>query len=216
MQLQAFLDLAKKVRNVQPLDTSVVKKISRAQVDWLLNISHVVQYSFQKFHRMRSMFYALTCLQDFWCCLNKWSKIAPYSSWILCISFMCSATFSIPFKASAIDNHRLINWLKIRIFQAIRNDSIRFSFIRRKKIRLGKKSRNSVILWIHLQSVQFSSQLFQFSVYLLLDLIKLLTKAIFTDQVLMLLASFVSEISKLLQKQRILEYSLDRLYQIRF
>ena len=41
-----------------------------------------------------------TCLLDFWCCLNKWSKIAPYSSWILCISLMCSATFSIPIRAS--------------------------------------------------------------------------------------------------------------------
>lgn len=42
----------------------------------------------------------VTCLHDFWCCLNRWSKIAPYSSWILCISFMCSATFSIPLRAS--------------------------------------------------------------------------------------------------------------------
>lgn len=41
-----------------------------------------------------------TCLLDFWCCLNKWSKIAPYSSWIRCISLMCSATFSMPISAS--------------------------------------------------------------------------------------------------------------------
>ena len=45
------------------------------------------------------------CLHAFWCCRNKWSKMAPYSSWIRCISFMCSATFSIPFKASAQQMH---------------------------------------------------------------------------------------------------------------
>lgn len=43
---------------------------------------------------------SIGCLQDFWCCRNKWSKIAPYSSWIRCISLMCSATFSMPFSAS--------------------------------------------------------------------------------------------------------------------
>ena len=42
-----------------------------------------------------NLFIAFTCLLAFWCCLNKWSKIAPYSSWILCISLMCSATFSL-------------------------------------------------------------------------------------------------------------------------
>ena len=35
-----------------------------------------------------------TCLDAaFWCCLKRWSNMAPYSSWIRCISFMCSATF---------------------------------------------------------------------------------------------------------------------------
>ena len=34
-----------------------------------------------------------TCLDAaFWCCLKRWSNMAPYSSWIRCISFMCSAT----------------------------------------------------------------------------------------------------------------------------
>jgi len=37
-----------------------------------------------------------------------------------------------------------------------------------------------------------------------------------TDQVLVFLASFVGEISELLQQQRILEYSLYRFYQVRF
>ena len=36
-----------------------------------------------------------TCLDAaFWCCLKRWSKMAPYSSWIRCISFMCSATWN--------------------------------------------------------------------------------------------------------------------------
>ena len=35
-----------------------------------------------------------------WYCRYKWSNIAPYSSWILCISLICSATFSIPERAS--------------------------------------------------------------------------------------------------------------------
>lgn len=51
---------------------------------------------------------SIGCFDDFWCCLNKWSKIAPYSSWIRCISFICSATFSIPFKASEISKFFLI------------------------------------------------------------------------------------------------------------
>lgn len=41
-----------------------------------------------------------TCLHDFWCWRKRWSNIAPYSSWIRCISLMCSATFSITFSAS--------------------------------------------------------------------------------------------------------------------
>ena len=49
---------------------------------------------------LNEIFALLTCLLDFWCCLNKWSNIAPYSSCIRCISLMCSATFSIPIRAS--------------------------------------------------------------------------------------------------------------------
>lgn len=43
---------------------------------------------------------SIGCLHDFWCCRNKWSNIAPYSSCIRCISFICSATFSMPLSAS--------------------------------------------------------------------------------------------------------------------
>ena len=35
-----------------------------------------------------------------WYCRYKWSNMAPYSSWILCISLICSATFSMPARAS--------------------------------------------------------------------------------------------------------------------
>ena len=33
---------------------------------------------------IRSWLSFRTCLLDFWCCLKRWSKMAPYSSWILC------------------------------------------------------------------------------------------------------------------------------------
>lgn len=57
---------------------------------------------------------SIGCLHAFWCWRNKWSNIAPYSSWMRCISLICSATFSIPFKASERDHPIKFLLLQIR------------------------------------------------------------------------------------------------------
>ena len=88
-----LLNFSQEIWDVEPLHTTVVEKVPRGEINWLQEI--YLQMLTEIFSLL-----ALTCLLDFWCCLNKWSNIAPYSSCIRCISLMCSATFSIPIRAS--------------------------------------------------------------------------------------------------------------------
>ena len=90
-----LLNFSQEIWDVEPLHTSVVEKVPRGKINWLQE--RYLQISTEIFPFSLSL---LTCLLDFWCCLNKWSNIAPYSSCIRCISLMCSATFSIPIRAS--------------------------------------------------------------------------------------------------------------------
>ena len=88
-----LLNFSQEIWDVEPFHTTVVEKVPRGEINWLQEI--YLQMLTEIFSLL-----ALTCLLDFWCCLNKWSNIAPYSSCIRCISLMCSATFSIPIRAS--------------------------------------------------------------------------------------------------------------------
>ena len=90
-----LLNFSQEIWDVEPLYTTVVEEVPGGEINWLQEI-----YLFANVNWKIFPLPSPTCLLDFWCCLNKWSNIAPYSSCIRCISLMCSATFSIPIRAS--------------------------------------------------------------------------------------------------------------------